>query len=359
MARALQLARRGLYTAAPNPCVGCVIVKNGRIVGEGWHARTGGAHAEVAALKDAGADARGASVFLTLEPCTHHGRTPPCTNALIAAGIARAVIAVHDLNPRVAGGGAAALAAAGIETHVGLCAEEARVLNAGFFSRVQRRRPWVRIKWGMSLDGRIAPASRDSRWITGDDARRDVQFQRARCGALLTGAGTVCADDPRLNVRLSSTELGITGDVRQPLRVVADDTLRSSPAAQIYRPPGQAVIATRGSDAAAFEKEGVEVWRFAEENKRVPLARLLEGLAEREINEVQVEAGPGLSGALIGQGLYDEILLYVAPCLLGGDGLPPAALAGITTVGQREALAWCDVRRIGDDLRILMRRGEQ
>ncbi len=357
MARALQLARRGFYTTAPNPRVGCVIASEGRIVGEGWHLRAGGAHAEAVALERAGGGARDATAYLTLEPCNHHGRTPPCSDALIAAGIARAVIAVRDPNPQVTGGGIAALESAGVKTSVGVCEAQARELNAGFFSRMQRHRPWVRIKWGMSLDGRVAPVSGNSCWITGDDARHDVQLQRARCGALLTGAGTVLADDPRLNVRLSGGELGIEEAPRQPLRVVVDGRLRTSLDARIYRPPGRALLATC-RDAAAFEGAGVEVWRFSEEDGRVPLVQLLRRLAEREINEVQIEAGPGLSGALIERGLYDEILLYVAPCLLGG-GLPPAGLDGITEVEQREALEWHDLRRVGGDLRILMRRGEQ
>ena len=361
MARALELARRGNYTAAPNPRVGCVVVKDGKVVGEGWHRRTGEAHAEIIALGQAGEAARGATIYLTLEPCAHSGRTPPCSNTLIAAGVARAMIAVRDPNPLVAGKGVAALEAVGIETSVGLCEDEARELNVGFFSRMERHRPWVRIKWGMSLDGRVAPASGDSRWITGEDARHDVQFARARCSALLTGAGTVLADNPRLNVRLNAGELGIESDIRQPLRVVADSGLRTRPDAQIHRLPGDTVVATCSDDAAAravFEDAGIEIWRFTPRNGRVPLESLLKRLAEREINEVQVEAGPGVSGALIEHGLYDEILLYVAPCLLGGVGVPPAGLDRIASVEQREALAWREVRRVGNDLRILMRKGE-
>ena len=355
MARALRLARRGIYTTAPNPNVGCVIVKEGRVIGEGWHARTGGAHAETLALERAG-DARAAVVYLTLEPCTHSGHTPPCSDALIAAGVARVVIAVQDPNPQVAGNGIAALESAGIKTRVGVCEAEARALNPGFFSRMQRQRPWLRIKWGTSLDGRVASASGESRWITGADARRDVQFERARCSALLTGAGTVCADDPRLNVRLSNSELNIEGQVRQPLRVVIDGALRTSPDARIYHLPGDVLLATYSADTAAFAAAGVEVWCCERENGHIPLPRLLQCLAERGINEVQVEAGPNLSGALIEQGLYDEILLYVAPCLLGGTGLPLAQLGGIVSVQQREGLRWHDLRRVGNDVKILMRR---
>ncbi len=360
MARALQLARRGLYTAAPNPCVGCVIVNGGRVVGEGWHARAGEAHAEAAALEQAGSAARGATVYVTLEPCTHHGRTPPCGNALIAAGVARVVAAARDPNPEVSGGGVEALEAAGVETEVGVCEAQARELNFGFFTRVRLKRPWVRIKWGMSLDGRVTAAGRKGEWITCDASRRDVQFQRARCGALMTGAGTVLADDPRLNLRLSSEELGHEGEVRRPLRVVVDGALRTSPSAQVYRLPGQVLLACREDVPLkpGFEDAGVEVRRFAREGEHLAPAPLLEHLAERGVNEVQVEAGPGLCGALIERGLYDEILLYVAPCLLGGAGLPPAALGGVVSVEQREALRWCDVRKVGDDLRILMRKEE-
>ena len=355
MARALQLARRGLYTASPNPCVGCVIVAGGRIVGEGWHAKTGGAHAEIAALECAGPAAREATAYLTLEPCVHHGRTPPCSNALITAGLARAVIAVRDPNPQVAGNGIAALEAAGIQTDVGTCEAEARTLNQGFFSRMQHARPWVRIKWGMSLDGFVTSPSNENRWITSDDARRDVQYQRARCGALITGAGTVITDNPRLNLRLDDTDIDMPGEPAQPLRVVVDGSLRTMSDARIYNLPGRSLLATCSSEAAAFEAAGVEIWRFEPENGRVPLAQLLKRLADRGINEVQVEAGPGLSGALIGRGLYDEILLYVAPCLFGG-GLPAAVFDHIASGGQREAVEWFDIRKLGTDMRILVRR---
>ncbi len=354
MARALQLARRGIYTAAPNPCVGCVIVNNGRIVGEGWHRKAGSPHAEVLALAQAGRGARGGDVYLTLEPCTHHGRTPPCSDSLIAAGIARAIIAIRDPNPQVFG--VDALEAAGIKTHVGICEKQAYELNRGFFTRMQRQRPWIRIKFGMSIDGRIASESGKSRWITGAPARRDVQLQRARCGALLTGAGTVLEDDPRLTLRLDSEKPAIDGEVRQPLRVVVDGGLRTSSNARIYHPPGQSILATCREDAGAFSDSGVKVWHFHPRGGHVPLDELLARLAELEINEVQVESGSGLSSALIAQGLYDEVLLYVAPFLLGRRSIPVAELDHIALLEQREKLRYCDIRKIGDDIRIRMRR---
>ena len=356
MARALQLARRGMYTAAPNPCVGCVVVNGGRIVGEGWHRKTGSPHAEAMALAQAGKDAQGSDVYLTLEPCTHHGRTPPCSDALIAAGIARAIIAARDPNPRVSG--VDALAAAGIETRVGVCEKQAYELNRGFFTRMQRQRPWIRVKFGMSVDGRIAPESGKSRWITGVPARRDVQLQRARCDALLTGAGTVLEDDPRLTLRPDGGQPAIDEAIRQPLRVVVDGGLRTGPDARVYRLPGKSILATCCEDTGKFSDSGVEIWHFRSREGHVPLAELFTRLAELEINEVQVESGSGLSGALIAQGLYDEILLYVAPFLLGGKGVPIAGLEHITSLEQREKLEYCDIRKIGDDIRIRMRRVE-
>lgn len=247
MTRALELARRGLYTTHPNPRVGCVLVKEGAIVGEGWHVRAGESHAEVLALQQAGDRARGAAVYVTLEPCAHQGRTPPCSEALIRAGVSRVIAAVRDPDPRVAGKGLARLQDAGIETQTGLLAEEARALNAGFFQRLDARRPWVRLKLAMSLDGRTALASGQSHWITGEAARRDVQYWRAQSSAVLTGIGTVLADNPRLNVRLS-------GDWRQPVRVVLDTRLRISPDARLLGLPGETRIFTASGDAAAIAR---------------------------------------------------------------------------------------------------------
>ena len=357
MARVLQLARRGEYTVAPNPQVGCVVVNRQRIVGEGWHLKAGSPHAEIMALEQARNDAKGSEVYLTLEPCTHYGRTPPCSDSLITSGVARAIIAIRDPNPLNEVSGIDALEAAGIRTSVGLCKEQAYELNRGFFTRMRKRRPWVRIKSGMSLDGCVAPYSRRSRWITGTSARRDVQFQRARCDALLTGAGTVVEDNPDLTLRLSDAELKISsGAVRQPLRVVVDGSLKTTPDAKIYHLPGKSILATCRSDTSKFTDAGVEVWHFRHHHEHVSLVELLKRLATLEVNEVQVESGPGLSGALIAQGLYDEILLYIAPCLLGGRGVPLADLDHIVAMGQREKLRYHDVRKVGDDIRIVMRR---
>ena len=358
MCKALALARRGLYTAHPNPRVGCVIARDGRIVGEGFHHRTGDAHAEIIALREAGDAARGATVYLTFEPCSHHGKTPPCSAALVQAGVARVVAAMRDPNPQVNGAGLAALREAGMDVEYGLLADEARRLNRGFISRMTRRRPWLRIKSAVSLDGRIALASGDSAWISGVASRRDVQFWRAQSGALLTGSGTVVYDDPRLNVRLSASDLGVSGEICQPMRVVVDGSLKTPPTARIYAPEGRAAVAVCGADAkhaAEFTARGVEVLAF--EGGRVPLAALLETLAGRfEINEVQVEGGAGLSGALIEAGLCDELLLYLAPHLLGHTGKGLAQFGDIIeSMDQRREFDYRDVRMIGDDIRILAR----
>ncbi|MDD9886222.1 MAG: bifunctional diaminohydroxyphosphoribosylaminopyrimidine deaminase/5-amino-6-(5-phosphoribosylamino)uracil reductase RibD [Gammaproteobacteria bacterium] len=383
MCKALALARRGLYTAHPNPRVGCVIARDGRVVGAGFHRETGGDHAEIAALREAGDAARGATAYLTLEPCAHHGRTPPCSEALARAGVARVVAAMEDPNPRVSGAGLAALRDAGIDTEVGLFADDARRLNRGFISRMTRRRPWVRIKSAISLDGRIALASGDSAWISGEASRRDVQFWRAQSGALLTGSGTVLHDDPRLSVRLSGEDLGVAGEVRQPMRVVVDGAMKTSPSAKIYAPgaavavavcdsangdsadgganaasaPGDsASTAAKSAKHAEFTARGVEVLAF-NGARHVPLAALLETLAGRfEINEVQVESGAGLGGALIEAGLCDELLLYLAPHLLGDGGRGLAEFGDIIeSMDRRREFDYEDIRMTGKDIRILAR----
>lgn len=389
MCKALALARRGLYSAHPNPRVGCVIARDGRVVGEGFHRETGGEHAEIAALHKAGAAARGATAYLTLEPCAHHGRTPPCSEALARAGIARVVAAMEDPNPRVSGAGLAALRDAGIDTETGLFADEARRLNRGFISRMTRRRPWVRIKSAISLDGRIALASGDSAWISGEASRRDVQFWRAQSGALLTGSGTVLHDNPRLTVRLSAEDLGVAGEVRQPMRVVVDGALQTSPSAQVYAPgaavafcsgangsgagggsadnngadadsaPGGSAPATTAATSAKhaeFTARGIEMLAF-NGARHVPLAALLETLAGRfEINEVQVESGAGLGGALIEAGLCDELLLYLAPHLLGDSGRGLAQFGDIIeSMDRRREFQYQDIRMTGNDIRIVAR----
>lgn len=358
MARALQLARRGLYTTHPNPRVGCVIVRDGEIVGEGWHERTGEPHAEVHALRAAGERARGATAYVTLEPCSHHGRTPPCSDALLDAGVARAVAAMRDPNPRVAGQGLARLAAAGVETASGLMEAEARALNQGFISRMERGRPWVRIKSAMSLDGRTAMASGESQWITGAEARADVQRWRARADAVLTGSATVLADDPSLNVRLDAAELGIDGDMRQPLRAVLDTRLRTPPEARLFGLPGK-VLLFAGPDGAsrraALEARGAEVCEMGADERGLDLEAVLHELAAREINEVHVEAGARLSGALIAAGLADELLLYVAPSLLGDGGRGLFALPSLERLSERVELEVREMRQVGRDWRVLAR----
>ena len=346
MARALQLAERGLHTTSPNPRVGCVLVQGDAVVGDGWHERAGEPHAEVHALRAAGSKARGATAYVTLEPCSHHGRTPPCADALIAAGVSRVVCAMQDPNPQVAGSGLARLVAAGIEVESGLMEAAARELNTGFVSRMTRGVPWVRSKIAASLDGRTALANGISQWITGEAARQDVQRWRARSCAVLTGSGTLLADDPQLNVRIDTE--------RQPLRVVLDSALRTPPAARILQ-GGKVLLFTASQDAhkrAALEARGAEVLRLADAQGRVDLHAVLRELARRGINEVLVEAGRTLNGALLRAGLVDELVLYLAPQLLGDAARGMADLGGLVRLEQKVELDWRDVRRIGNDLRI-------
>jgi diaminohydroxyphosphoribosylaminopyrimidine deaminase/5-amino-6-(5-phosphoribosylamino)uracil reductase len=351
MARALELARRGLWTTDPNPRVGCVIAGGARVLGEGWHERAGGPHAEVVALAAAGAAARGATAYVTLEPCSHRGRTPPCADALIAAGLARVVYAMRDPNPRVDGGGAARLAAAGIAVEAGLLERESRELNPGFVSRMTRGRPWVTVKLAASLDGGTALPGGESRWITGEAARKDVQRLRARSSAVMTGSGTVLADDPRLDVRLP-------GATRQPLRVVLDSGLRTPPGARILSPPGRALILCAEADAAraaALEAAGAEVAAVGGEEGRVDLEAALALLAARGVNELLVECGAGLAGALFAAGLVDELALYLAPTLLGRGARPLADLEAPASMAERLEFAIVGREDVGDDLLLRLR----
>ena len=350
MAHALRLAERGLYTTSPNPRVGCVLVKDDKLIGEGWHERAGEPHAEVHALRAAGHAARGATAYVTLEPCSHHGRTPPCAEALIAAGVARVVAAARDPNPLVAGAGIARLRAAGIDVECGLMEAEARELNVGFISRMTRGTPWGRSKVAASLDGRTALNNGTSKWITGAAARHDVQHWRARSCAVLTGVGTVLADDPRLNVREIPAE-------RQPLRVVLDSELCIPATAAILR-NGPTLVYTVNSDAAthgALRASGAEVVVLAGVDGRVDATAALRDLAQRGINEVLVEAGRTLNGALLRAGLVDELVLYLAPQLLGDAARGMADLGELTQLQQRVDLQWQDVRQVGGDLRIVAR----
>jgi diaminohydroxyphosphoribosylaminopyrimidine deaminase/5-amino-6-(5-phosphoribosylamino)uracil reductase len=351
MARALDLARLGLATTDPNPRVGCVIAAGERVVGEGWHRRAGEPHAEVFALQAAGEAARGATAYVTLEPCCHHGRTPPCADALVAAGIGRVVYAMRDPNPRVDGGGAARLAAAGVAVEGGMLEREALELNRGFASRMTRGRPWVAVKLAASLDGGTALPGGESRWITGEAARADVQRLRARASAVMTGSGTVIADDPRLDVRLPGTE-------RQPLRVVLDSRLRTPPGARILAPPGTALILCSEAEpgrAAALREAGAEVLAVGSSAGGVDLAAALAALAARQVNELLVECGAGLAGALLSAGLADELLLYLAPTLLGRGARPLAELETPASLAGRLQFSIVESQDVGGDLLLRLR----
>lgn len=350
MARALELAARGLCTTTPNPRVGCVIVRDGQVVGEGWHQRAGEAHAEVVALAQAGARARGADVYLSLEPCSHFGRTPPCVEALVEAQVARVIVAMEDPNPQVDGRGLARLRASGIEVRCGLLRDEARDLNVGFCSRMTRGRPWVRVKVAASLDGATALANGASQWITGPEARADGHAWRARACAILTGVGTVRADDPRLDVRHVVTE-------RQPLRVLVDSHLAVDLDAKLVR-AGKLLIATAATGFADKERElrdhGCEVIHLPDGDGRVDLPALMGELAKRSLNEIHVEAGFRLNGALLAAGCVDELLVYLAPTLLGaGNGM--FALPALDRLEDGTRLRIASVASVGGDVRILAR----
>ncbi|MDX2220886.1 MAG: bifunctional diaminohydroxyphosphoribosylaminopyrimidine deaminase/5-amino-6-(5-phosphoribosylamino)uracil reductase RibD [Burkholderiales bacterium] len=349
MARALKLTENGRLTATPNPSVGCVIVKNGRIIGEGWHAKPGEGHAEVQALSRCEADPAGATVYVTLEPCAHHGRTPPCAEALIKAGVARVVAAIEDPYPLVAGKGLEMLRAANIRSEAGLLADEARRAHRGFLSRVTRGRPWVTVKLGASLDGRTALKNGASRWITSAEARRDVHALRARSCAVLTGIGTVLADNPALTVR----DVPCT---RQPLKVLLDSRLEVADDAKLLD-GGNALIVTATGDegrVVALRGRGIRVERVATESikGKVDLAVMMQALGKQGLNEVMVETGGRLNGSLIQAGVVDEIVTYVAPSLLGDLSLGMFAFGELTDLANRTQLRFTDVRSIGPDIRI-------
>lgn len=350
MARALQLAERGLWTTSPNPRVGCVLLRAGEVVGEGWHEKAGEPHAEVHALRAAGEKAKGATAYVTLEPCSHHGRTPPCAEALIAAGVSRVVAAMTDPNPLVSGKGLALLQAAGIETASGLLENEARELNIGFVSRMTRGRPWLRLKVAASLDGKTALNNGVSQWITGPDARRDGHAWRARACAILTGIGTVRDDDPQLSVRDVAT-------IRQPLRVVVDSKFETPLGAKILQ-GGPVLIAGALANAeriAALRSAGAEVLILPNPSGKVDLPALLETLAQRGINEVHAEAGFKLNGSLLRENLVDELLLYLAPCLIGHEASGLFNLPALTTLDDKRCLQIRDLRQVGADIRLIAR----
>lgn len=353
MAQALQLAQQGLYSTTPNPRVGCVIVKNGLVVGAGAHLKAGEPHAEVHALRQAQTachnDLTGAEVYVTLEPCSHFGRTPPCADALVKAGVARVIIAMQDPNPQVAGRGITLLKQHHIAVTVGVMATEARTLNVGFVSRMTRGLPFVRSKIAASLDGRTALANGESKWITGEAARLDVQHWRAQSCAILTGSGTVLADNPRMNVRLNTTEY-----MRQPLRVVVDSQLAISPNALILKNDKTLLAYANNASqkSTQFFADNVELLQISDHAGKVCLKSLLQALAARGINELMVEAGQGLNGALLTQNLIDELIMYQAPIIMGNQALGMFAIPSLSNMQQRIQLELLDVLKIDQDLRL-------
>lgn len=350
MARALQLAEQGLYSTTPNPRVGCVIVNDGLVVGEGWHRRAGEAHAEVHALRAAAGKARGATAYVTLEPCSHYGRTPPCADALIAAGVTRVVAAMQDPNPAVSGNGLARLRASGVAVGCGLLASAAEELNIGFVSRMTRGRPWVRMKLATSLDGKTALENGASQWITGAAARQDGHRWRARACAILSGIGTVLADNPQLNVRDVETS-------RQPLKVVIDSRLELPLDARLLA-TGEVLLVTVSADlekANALRERGVEILNLPNASGNVDLPELMQELGRRGINELHVEGGYRLSGALVAAGLVDELLLYQAPCLIGDAARGMLDMPSLLSLENKQQLTIRDVRMVGSDLRVLAR----
>ena len=353
MARALRLAEQGLFTTSPNPRVGCVIAKDGQVVGEGWHVRAGEPHAEVHALRTAGDHARGATAYVTLEPCSHHGRTPPCANALIDAGVTRVVAAMRDPNPQVSGRGIELLTLAGIRAEVGLMEAEARELNIGFIWRMTRGRPWVRLKTASSLDGKTALLNGESKWITSPAARADVHRLRARACAVLTGVGTVLADDPRMNVR------DVEGVTRQPLKVVVDSHLHTPPGAQILQ-GGNALLVCQQAELGQGPLEallavGATVLELPGPDGRPDLPLLLEELGRRGVNEAHVEAGSTLNGALLQAGLVDEWVAYMAPLVMGHQARGLFDMSVLEDMAGRRGFQMVDARMLGTDLRLTLR----
>lgn len=351
MSHALQLAERGLYSTDPNPRVGCVLLRDGRVVGEGWHEFAGGPHAEVMALEQAGEAAAGATAYITLEPCCHHGKTPPCSEALIKAGVSRVVAAMADPNPQVAGEGLKQLQQAGISVASGLLQAQAEALNPGFVTRMREQRPFVRCKLAMSLDGRTAMASGESKWITGEAARHDVHRLRARSSAIMSGIGTVLADDPSLTVRTPEGEL----TPRQPLRVVLDPHLSTPTHARFLQQPGRALIVTATEEPAVqeqLEQAGAEVLYLPNGSDAIDLQRLMVELAGREINEVLLETGAILSGAALHAGIIDELVIYMAPKLMGDGARGLFHTPGLASLADAIELKISDIRAVGNDWRI-------
>jgi diaminohydroxyphosphoribosylaminopyrimidine deaminase/5-amino-6-(5-phosphoribosylamino)uracil reductase len=347
MARAIQLAKKGRYTTDPNPRVGCVLVRDDVVLGEGWHVQAGQGHAEVEALKNV-PDAKDATAYVSLEPCSHQGRTPPCCDALINAGVSRVVAAMQDPNPQVSGSGLEKLKAAGVEVICGVLQEDALALNRGFIKRMTEHRPFVRSKLAMSLDGRTAMASGESKWITGAEARADVQRLRAESSAILTGINTVLADDPALNARVDELVL-------QPVRVVLDTHLNMPVNAQMAKLPGRSLILTCSEDQQkqhTLQQAGFEVYQLPGKNGRLDLTAVMDFLGQQQINELLVEAGSVLNGALLDEGLVDEYVIYMAPCILGDQGRGLFKLPGLQQMADKKQLKLRDVRQVGQDLKL-------
>lgn len=354
MARALKLAARGRFTTHPNPNVGCVIVKDGEIVGEGFHYRAGEPHAEVHALRMAGEKAQGATAYVTLEPCSHHGRTPPCCEALIAAGVSRVVAAMQDPNPQVAGRGLYRLQQEGVDVSHGLMMNEAEALNKGFLKRMRTGFPWIQLKMGASLDGRTAMDSGESQWITSPQARRDVQRLRAQSHAILTSSATVLADDPALTVRWDELNADTQAlypqeNLRQPLRIVIDSQNRVTPQHRIVEQAGETLFARTREDKRQWP-ENVRTLLVPEHNGRLDLVVLMMLLGKQQINSIWVEAGPTLAGALLEAGLVDELIVYIAPKLLGSDARGLCVLPGLEKLEQAPHFKFNEIRHVGPDI---------
>lgn len=368
MHRAITLAQRGQYTTAPNPNVGCVIAHGEEIVGEGFHYRAGQPHAEVFALRAAGERAKGATAYVTLEPCSHYGRTPPCAEALVNAGVSRVVCAMVDPNPKVAGRGIKMLQEAGIDVAVGLLAQDAEALNPGFIKRMKTGRPFVQLKLAASLDGRTALANGESKWITGPAARADVQRYRAKAGAILSTSATVLADNPSLNVRWASLNPSVQQqypehELRQPIRVIIDSRNRVTPLHQLIGLPGETLLIRTQADTQTWPESVQQVLvpatavqaSIAHPLGQIDLSALMDTLAGYDINHIWVEAGAGLAGALLAAGLVDELILYQAPKLMGSDSRGLVDLRGLTAMAQVPELIISDVRMVGPDIRITAR----
>ena len=349
MARAIKLAAKPVFSPHPNPRVGCVIVNKGEIVGEGFHEFAGGPHAEVNALQQAGSKAKRSTVYVTLEPCSHFGRTPPCANALLDAQVAEVIVAMKDPNPKVAGKGLEKLEHSGIKTTFGLLETQAKALNKGFIKRMLEGKPWVCSKIAMSIDGRTAMSSGESKWITGPQARKDVQVLRAKAHAILTGSGTVLADDPQLTVREFAED---TPGFRQPIRVVVDGQKKVPVTAKIFKESGETILAV--NEAGDLNCAYIEV---KSDSEKIDLSLLLKELAKNEINEVLVEAGPGLNGALLSQGLIDELIVYMATNVMGDDANGMFHLPQIKSMQQKIPLTCKDVRKIGNNIRFKLTPG--